>query len=124
MYSTGHDNGSPDGNFFGFRTEVGDDDHFTVVASQGLAKDGLADLVLCFDRANLVQEFATITIGIRIAMREIHFIIIIFECDLESECMVRPSSFFLHAILVVADIESIPDPAWCALVFCLFGGVH
>jgi len=54
--------------------------------------------------ANLVKEFTTITISVGVAMRKVNIILIIRKVDLEGQSVIKPSSLFFHAVLVIAYI--------------------
>jgi hypothetical protein len=119
MDPRGQDDSATDCYLFGPGGEVGDDDHLAVIASERLAQHGLSDLVLSVRRANLGKELGAIAVGVGVAVGEVDIIRVVGECGLEGKSMVEATSFFLHAVLVVADVLTVSLPADTALIFDL-----
>lgn len=59
------------------RQEVRDDEHVDVIASQGFAKNGFADLVFVLKGAHFVDKVALVTVGERIAVSKENRVVVI-----------------------------------------------
>ena len=87
---------SPNGYLFRSGAEVSDDSHLHVVASYSLGHDRLSDSVLTLRLAEPLEMLCAVTVGIRVAMSYIHFIIVMHELDSEGKGEVRATSLFLQ----------------------------
>jgi len=57
--------------------EVGDDEHVDVVAGEGLAEDGLADLVFVGEGADFVDEVTLVRVRVRVAVGEKYSVVVV-----------------------------------------------
>ena len=105
------------------RGEIGDDDHLAVVACDRLSEHGLPDPVLALGRADLREELAAVAVGVGIAMREVHLVVIVLEGNAKSQCLVKPTAFLLHAVLVITDVVAVALPTYAALLLRLPPGI-
>lgn len=70
-------NGLADGDVDRVGQEVRHDQHVDVVAGEGLAQHGLADLVLVLVSAHLVDEATLVRVGEWVAVREEHCVVVV-----------------------------------------------
>jgi len=71
------------------RIKVGYNQHVNVVASEGLAKDSFAYLVLVLEAAPLLYIFHQICVGVRVAVGKEHRIVIVLKFELEGQRVVQ-----------------------------------
>jgi hypothetical protein len=116
MHSRSQHNGSTKSNFLRTRDEVSDNNHFTVVLSNGLAQNGLSDFIFGFRSAYRVQEFTAVTVSVGVAMCEVDLVIFIFKCALECEGVIESTSLLLHAALVVTNTHAVTGPTYLLLL--------
>ena len=72
------DDGLTLGNVDGVAEEIGNDEHVDIVACEGLAEDGLADLVLVLKGAHLANELTLVRVGERVAVGKEHRVVVIY----------------------------------------------
>jgi len=97
--------------FFGSGAKISYYHHLAVIACQGFTKYSLPDPVFRFRSADFLKELTDIGISVGIAMRKENIIIVILKLELEAERVVKATAFPLHAILVIANLVSVPHPA-------------
>lgn len=105
------DYSSTNGDLLRPRAEVGDDCHLAVVASNCLADDGLSDAVLAVGRAKSLEELSAVRVRVWVTVRQIDFVIVVFELDLEGQRVVEATALLLQLVLEVANIGTISLPS-------------
>ena len=78
MHSRRDDDGFTHSNVDRIAREVGDDEHVDVVAGEGLAEDGLADLVFVGEGADFVDEVTLVRVRVRVAVGEKHRVVVVY----------------------------------------------
>lgn len=140
MHSWSEDDRFPYCNFNRIRCKVRNNQHVDIISCKRLAEYSFAYFVFILNRALLLDEFAKISVGIRIAVRQKHCVIIMSELKLEGKSVVEqtiatiwllitffacgrislerldrsirvPLLPFFARSLVVSDVEAIAVPA-------------
>ena len=86
----------PDSNLLRLTQKIRNYDHFTIIACNRLAEDSLANAVLRLILTEFRQQLATIGVGVRVAMRHIHFIIVVLKSHLKLQTVIVAATLFLH----------------------------
>ena len=78
MYPRCQDNGLSLRDVHGVGQEISNDQHVDIVACEGLAKDGLTDLILILKGADLANELTLIRVGEGVTVGKKHRIIVVY----------------------------------------------
>jgi len=89
MHPCSHNNRLSDGNIDRITTEIGDNQHVNVVASQRLAQDRFADLVLVLKSTPLFDMVAQIRIGVWVAVSEENRVVVVLEFQFKRQRVVQ-----------------------------------
>lgn len=98
----------------------GDDKHVTIIASYCLTHCSSPHSILTlWVSLKHVEVPLKISVGVWVAVRQINCILVVLKRALPGQCVVIPSIFTLHRILIIADIVADSDPptssflSWC-----------
>mmetsp|Transcript_5913 Transcript_5913/g.5318 ORF Transcript_5913/g.5318 Transcript_5913/m.5318 type:complete len:436 (+) Transcript_5913:557-1864(+) len=91
--------------------ESSHNDHIAVVPGNCLAEGPPAHPAFPFGVAfDLVEVPGEVRVGVRIAVRQVHHIIVMFKLNAEGEGVVVAGVLPFHRVLVVADVSARPVP--------------
>lgn len=103
--------------------KVGDNYHFDCVSCNRFCYGRFTHFILIRKCAQSFEQSTTITVRVWVAVRDVNFVIVVAEGNLELKRVIVASAILLDRILIVGDIVAITVPAQPA-VRCLFRAVE
>jgi len=121
---------SPNCDFFWSWTEIGDDCHFAIVSCYCFTYYGFSYPVFWFRLAESLEKFGAIWVCVWVAMCKIYLVIVIWELDLESECVVESSRLLFQWVLEITNILTVSVPTdslaltWFSIFLWIYQWFH
>ena len=96
----------------GIALEGRDNDHLAIVARNGGSKRASAEAILALGITFKGVQISThVSVGVRVAMREIHCVFIVLELHTKGQRVVIASILPLHRVLIVANVSTTSVPS-------------
>lgn len=83
------DYGFSDSYFLRDTCKVSYNQHVDIISRERFTEDSFSHLVLILESASLGHEAAQVGVGVGVAVREVHSIVVVLSCPLESQAVVH-----------------------------------